>query len=340
VPTTDVLTTADLAELRQSALGAANPLGVAAELVDAVDQGRLADPADTGYALTLAAEIAESKAKLESALSWADRAVEAYRTQGDSQAGFSRALRARILFRSGREEEAVTELAALRPLLVQDTDAAAYISAALDAGGRAGIAEQWLSTAVEAVLRERAGPTALPVETEDRQSSSVLFFLLQQRHRVRRELSLPHDRNDNLADRLENELSSSTTTRAVAEPATAAPLFWPSNEFDRLLTDWPTLGEAYGQNWDEHRARLERELVRLADTGRTGLAVLPGSVDGLAGDAARRGGEPTDSQIRADYAQDLAGQPGQIPWPPERNEACWCGSGKKYKKCCLPRSRA
>jgi hypothetical protein len=23
-----------------------------------------------------------------------------------------------------------------------------------------------------------------------------------------------------------------------------------------------------------------------------------------------------------------------VPWPPERNAACWCGSGRKYKKCC------
>nr|WP_310376412.1 SEC-C metal-binding domain-containing protein [Catenuloplanes atrovinosus] len=28
-----------------------------------------------------------------------------------------------------------------------------------------------------------------------------------------------------------------------------------------------------------------------------------------------------------------------MAWPPERNGACWCGSGQKYKKCCLPRSR-
>jgi len=23
-----------------------------------------------------------------------------------------------------------------------------------------------------------------------------------------------------------------------------------------------------------------------------------------------------------------------IDWPPERNQACWCGSGRKYKRCC------
>ncbi|TQC47004.1 hypothetical protein EEB14_22715 [Rhodococcus sp. WS4] len=29
----------------------------------------------------------------------------------------------------------------------------------------------------------------------------------------------------------------------------------------------------------------------------------------------------------------------ETAWPPGRNEACWCGSTLKYKKCCRPRSR-
>ncbi|WP_370013527.1 SEC-C metal-binding domain-containing protein [Nocardiopsis sp. Huas11] len=23
-----------------------------------------------------------------------------------------------------------------------------------------------------------------------------------------------------------------------------------------------------------------------------------------------------------------------IPWPPGRNQPCWCDAGRKYKKCC------
>ncbi|MFC6581654.1 SEC-C metal-binding domain-containing protein [Planomonospora parontospora] len=29
-----------------------------------------------------------------------------------------------------------------------------------------------------------------------------------------------------------------------------------------------------------------------------------------------------------------------MPWPPERNDPCWCGSGRKYKQCCRPRGFA
>jgi len=333
VPTKADLTSSDLSEIRQSALGAADPLGVAAELAAAAAGGRLADPADAGYALMLAAEIAESQAKLEAALRYAQQSIEA---DGTGDAGAARALRARILFRTGRADEALTELEALRPLLTTDPDAAAYVSAALAAGGRNQVAEQWLTEAVRVALAERAAATdqsAAPASAED---AGLLFFLLQQRHRIRHLLGLPHDTNDNLAERLETRLAG------AAAPAAAEPdddlLFWPRPDFERMVDQWPALAASYGATWDEHRARLERELVRLTGSGRTGLTLLTASVAGLTAYAGRDG-DPADPQTRAGYARQLSAGTGQLTWPPERNEACWCGSGNKYKKCCLPRSR-
>jgi tetratricopeptide (TPR) repeat protein len=322
VVTHTALTSADLREIRQSALGAADPLGVAAELADAVDAGRLADKDDAGLALVLAAEIAESRTKLDAALRYVERAVDAYGARDDGDAGAARALRARILFRAGRADEAMAELEPLRPLLGQYPDAAAYLGAALAAGGRNQVAEEWLTDAVRAALAERAAEPE-PSSAED---AGLLFFLLQQRHRVRHTLGRQHDAHDNLAERLENRLANAG---AAADAGSAdALVFWPRAEFDSLLAQWPALSESYGTTWDEHRARLERELVR------HGGAVLPGSVAGLV-----KFGEPTDPKTRAGYAERLAAGSGQIGWPPERNGPCWCGSGSKYKKCCLPRSR-
>jgi tetratricopeptide (TPR) repeat protein len=330
VPLKTELSSADLSEIRQSARGAADPLGVAAELADAADAGRLADKQDAGYALAIAAEIAESRNKPEAALRYVDRALEAYGTRDDSEVASARALRGRILFRAGRADEALAELEPLRPLLTQFPDAAAYVSAALSAGGRNRLAEEWLSEAVRAALAER---TTEPASADE---AGLLFFLLQQRHRVRHALGLGHDAHDNLADRLETKLAGATT-RAATEPADDL-LFWPQAEFDRVLAEWPALSEAYGKDWDEHRAHLERELVRLTGAGRTGLTLLRGSVAGLTSFAGRDG-DPADPQTRGGYAKQLAGGSAGLAWPPERNEACWCGSGNKYKKCCLPRSR-
>ena len=318
MPLTADLTSADLTEIRQSALGAADPLGVAADLAAAARAGRLADPQDAGLALTLAAEIAESRSKLDAALRYADAAVEAFGDRDDSPAAGGRAVRARILFRAGRADEANAVVDPLRPLLTRYPDAAAYVTAALAVGGRARDAETWLTEAVQEVLAERG--TAEPADADD---AGVLFFLLQQRHRLRHAMGLQHDTHDNLAERLETRLAGAGS----AETPAADLVFWPQGEFGVLVKQT----EAYGVSWDEHRARLERELVRLAAGGRTGLVVFPGSVAGLA--------DPASPESRAAYARTLAAGATRIPWPPERNAACWCGSGAKYKKCCVPRSR-
>ncbi|MEV4535308.1 SEC-C domain-containing protein [Asanoa sp. NPDC049518] len=331
--TRDVLTSADLEELRRTALGTADPLGVAADLALAVEEGRLAEPEDAGFALTLAAEIAEVRARLDAALSYADRAVAASSSSSSdaAAAGFATALRARILFRvGGRDDEALAAVTELRPLLTEQPDAPAYVSAALEAGGRTALAEEWLSAAAESLIAARGEPSSL----SSPEAPGVLFFVLQQRHRVRRDLNMAHDKRDDLADRLEAQL-----TRRAAEPQSAEAdlVFFPQSEFDRLS---PELVEVYGPDWDAHRARLEKHLVRQADAGGAGLSVLRASADGLAGFARQHGGEPTDAEIRSRYATELAAQPGaHIAWPPARNEACWCGSGLKYKKDCLPRSR-
>ncbi|GID27677.1 SEC-C metal-binding domain-containing protein [Paractinoplanes brasiliensis] len=324
------LTSEDLSEIRQSALGAADPLGIAADLADAAEAGRLADKDDAGYALALAAEIAESRTKLDAALRYVERAVEAYGERDDSQAGGAKALRARILFRLGRADEAMASLEPLRPLLTQYPDAAAYITAALGAGQEHRLAEKWLTEAVQDALAA-SGSTTEPSSAED---AGVLFFLLQQRHRLRHALGLQHDTHDNLAERLETRLANA----GAASNDQVDLLFFRQPEFDRLLSELPALTSAFGADWDEHRAILERELVRLTNTGRTGLTVLPATVVGLTGFAGADG-DVADARTRSGYAQQLAGREGQIPWPPERNAACWCGSGNKYKKCCLPRSR-
>ncbi|KUL27998.1 SEC-C domain-containing protein [Actinoplanes awajinensis] len=323
MPLTAELTSADLTQIRQSALGAADPLGVAADLADAADTGRLADPADAGLALTLAAEIAESRAKLEAAATYVERALEAYGKRDDGQVAAARALRARILFRTGREDEALAELEPLRPALTQYPDAAAYISAALAVGGRNRIAEQWLSEAVQSVLADR-GSAAEPTDPDD---AGLLFFLLQQRHRVRHAIGLPHDTHDNLAERLESKL-----TTAGPAAATEAPdlVFWAQTEFDQL----GEVSAQYGGTFDGHRAGLERELVRLTAVGGTDLALLPGVLANL-----KKVGDPAEAKTRAAYARQLSASSARISWPPERNAACWCASGNKYKKCCLPRSR-
>jgi hypothetical protein len=337
VPWSEPLTCDDLDEIGQAAFYADDPLAVVAELVEAVEQDRVADKSDIGYALMLAAEITEREDDLHAALVLTERAGEAYRVHGDVGDGYPRALRAELLARLGREDEAMAEFVALRPLLGRDPDAVSYVSEALQAAGRAEIAEQWLSAALETAVGRLAGLSPRHPQP-GHEPAAVVYALAQQRHRLRRDLDLPYDKHDDLADHLQDVVYGVADADEDEYEATAV-LFWPRVEFDRVMSRWPVLAEAYGHSWDEHRSRLQRGLELWAESGRTGLALLAGSADELAGYAARHGGDPTDPEVRQEYAQHLTHHPRETLWPPERNQVCWCGSGLKYKKCCLPRSR-
>jgi hypothetical protein len=337
MPSTGLLTIDDLDEIGDTSFDADQPLGVAAELVDAVDRGLVADQADTGYALILAAEITEREGDLPAALVLAERALGAYRAQGDPD-GYSRAFHAGLLLRLGREDEAMAELTALRPLLSEDADAVSYITEALEAGGRAEIAEQWLTEALIAAPQWLEAVESQHGQLGYAEAAAAAFRLAQCRHQIRRELDLPHDAHDHLADVLQEAVLDALSAIEQDDEGTAL-LFWPQPEFDRLLLRWPTLAEEYGQTWDEYRTRLQGCLEQWSESGHTRLALFPGAVDQLVHYADREGGDPTDPQVLQGYAQHPEENSQETAWPPGRNHECWCGSGLKYKKCCLPRAR-
>jgi uncharacterized protein YecA (UPF0149 family) len=61
-------------------------------------------------------------------------------------------------------------------------------------------------------------------------------------------------------------------------------------------------------------------------------AIAPIVVDDFVAWCGEHGEDPEDA--RAAYAAHSVANGEAIPWPPGRNEPCWCGSQRKYKKCC------
>ncbi|MDG4805241.1 SEC-C metal-binding domain-containing protein [Micromonospora sp. WMMD1120] len=323
----ELLTADRIDEIGATGPGSPDPAALVTELVSAVDEGRVADPADTGYALLVAADILRQAGDLADALALATRAIA---EQPDDDA-YARAVRAGLLLRLDRTDEGLAELTALRPLLETDPDAA-YLIDELAGAGHTDTAVEWLTGALD-VLLERS--RAQQHESEDAQdaAAAMIYGLAQQRHDLREDMGLPHDEYDTLADRLRDAASHALD---ALDDGPATLLFWPKAEFDALLVRWPALAESYPTTWDGHRAQIERAFVETSGLGGTGLGVVAGSVDGL---AAFAGTEPIDEETLDEYADSLE-DTGVTSWPPGRNDTCWCGSGTKYKKCCLPRSRA
>ncbi|MFF5178476.1 SEC-C domain-containing protein [Micromonospora sp. NPDC000316] len=322
----ELLTADRIDEIGSLGSASPDPAALAAELVSAVDEGRVADPDDTGYALLVAADIMEQAGDLADALALATRAIA---EQPDEDA-YARSVRGGLLLRLGREAEGLAELTALRPLLETNPDAT-YLVDELAESGHAETALEWLTTALDAIL-ERTRTQQHASEDAQDEAAAMIYGLAQRRHDLREEMGLPHDEYDNLADRL-RAASNHALDALDAGPATL--LFWPRAEFDALLVRWPSLVDSYPANWDEHRTQIERALVNASGLGGADLGVVTGTVTGL---AAFAGDDPIDEETLDEYADSLD-EAGVTAWPPGRNDTCWCGSGSKYKKCCLPRSR-
>jgi hypothetical protein len=334
----DVLTSDDLDAVGHTSFDADDPLSMVAELVAAVDGSRLANSEDDVYALSLAAEIAERCDDLSLAVTLAGRAAAIAQARGP-RFGHARALYGELLLQAGREDEGMAVLGGLRGLLTSDENAVYYVSEALEQAGRTEVAVRWVTAALETALERRSAVASRRGDRMYEQAAVIGFALAQVRHRLRRELDLPHDDHDLLADRLGDAADEISAGEDDEHEGTAV-LYWPRDQFGGLLLRWPKLADVYGATWHDHRTRLERGLVALSESGETRLAVFAGLVEELAKYVRHHGGDVTDPDLRQRYVEHHEQtRSTRRLWPPQRNEACWCGSGVKYKRCCLPRSR-
>lgn len=127
------------------------------------------------------------------------------------------------------------------------------------------------------------------------------------------------------------------TGRPVAPKQAYVGVAWfPPGEYERALQTWPSFAEDYEHGpYAAYCARLELLLRDLRAQGVRRLALAPIAIDGYLPWCAEHGRDPERSDSRAAYATELVEHDTVHPWPPQRNEPCWCGSARKYKKCCL-----
>lgn len=147
--------------------------------------------------------------------------------------------------------------------------------------------------------------------------------LWAEREEVRQELGLP----------AEGSRRFSRAASPFPEAPTYAVAWFPREEIDAALARWPSLAEDL-RDPDAYCGAVEarvREVGRI--TGRV-PSIAPLKVDALLAFAESRGLDAGTAQARSELAASLASRDEIVPWPPGRNDPCWCGSGRKYKRCC------
>jgi SEC-C motif len=130
--------------------------------------------------------------------------------------------------------------------------------------------------------------------------------------------------------------------RAVGAGTMVTTLAWfPAGDYEDAVERWPSLAEDWADcRHDEYCRRIQWELLRLSAHGVPMRGVAPIRLADYLRWCDAEKLEPESSATRARYAVELTRQGEAIPWPPGRNDACWCGSRRKYKHCCATVSYA
>lgn len=118
-------------------------------------------------------------------------------------------------------------------------------------------------------------------------------------------------------------------------------------DYEQAVQLWPELADSDRVRGPDgpvpHRQyckALQQILIEYAEAGLPALTIAPVRVAPFTAWCAERDRQPDSAEARAEYAAQLAARsdPELIAWPPGRNQPCWCGSGRKYKKCCATTS--
>jgi tetratricopeptide (TPR) repeat protein len=239
---------------------------------------------------------------------------------------------ATLLVTAGRVEQAY----ALHEEVHAETpdDVWFYNSAGLDCvdAGDDERALGWFTEGVEVAQRVRDPDRVLPQLLELR--SECLARLGRDPDEVQRAAAaLP-------PDRLKTPPSPPEAVRGDgSQIAFAIASFATAEELAEALAAWPELAEHVPTTFPEYCRGTEAHLKAYA-RGGVRVSVAPVRVAALRRWAADRDLDPGSPEARSQYAADLLRLGGAVAWPPARNEPCWCGSGRKYKKCCGPQPPA
>lgn len=148
--------------------------------------------------------------------------------------------------------------------------------------------------------------------------------LRAERHECRQDLDLLPDEDDRRAEFADPDFPDAEAY-AVA--------WFPRDQIQAALERWPSLA-ADLDDPDAYCGIIETRLRQVrAATGRV-PSVAAMEVEAFVQFSSEQALDPGTGAARSRFAAVLGGRDETVPWPPGRNEPCWCGSGRKYKHCC------
>jgi tetratricopeptide (TPR) repeat protein len=284
-------------------------------------------PDERGEILIEAADAWHRAGEHEYALDLLARAV----ALGGDDAGYAYFATSDMLFDLDRVDEAREALAALRSLRPPSAGPYHMAGELLEERGEFQEALVWFNMAYSRLSEEEMSPDLGPL--------SYAVNILQGRRRVREAIGIPPDELDTSLPEAGSALSPFTAEDELRDGPTQAEsghgvqvLFWPREEIPEAHRRWPEMVA----HDDAEAVCHDRELANreLAEAGYPRITLVPLRTAELSEFAEATGSDPGEQATKAACMAAALARGETIGWPPGRNEPCWCGSGRKYKKCC------
>jgi hypothetical protein len=116
-------------------------------------------------------------------------------------------------------------------------------------------------------------------------------------------------------------------------------LWWPSAEYSRVVRQVPELRDLLGSPWRGHTARIEQAMANAntipPSSGATQLSLAAAEYEKFVQYLERTGADPRLAAVMTAFTEHAgAGYQHPASWPPGRRDPCWCGSKKRYQRCC------
>ncbi len=265
----------------------------------------------------------------------ADALVQKVVGIGGDDAAFARFTLAEACFDRGADDEARAHLATIQRVGLDGPGPAELVAELLEERGEYGPALDWADLALgllaedERSQLDRPGPPTL------------LAGMLRTRQRCRRALELPADDLDHAADVQEQnrlDFVDALSGRHDANGDHFRVLIWQRDQQRAVGARWP---DVFTPDMLAPHAEIEARLRTTAENNPASpVTLVIADVDEFADYVDRTGSDPADEQTRLAYLTEAYGRGRTMSWPPQRNNPCWCGTGRKYKKCCGdPRQR-
>jgi hypothetical protein len=242
---------------------------------------------------------------------------------------------ARVLLLAGRHAEADALWAQLR---AADPDGVWTLNAgglAFNQVGRDEEAVEWLADGLRVALAGEDAEHVVDQMSDARRLS--LKRLGREQDELEREVDAFRAR---AAVRAEEQTAAlRTSLRRSGVPVRGGPVAvaWVADEDERAARErWPgwVTGLVVDAPFAERAVRMELALRQRRADGDGPITVVTIDVERYQTWCEAEGREPAERRSRATFVSAEREAGAGRSWPPGRNERCWCGSDRKYKRCC------